>query len=69
MKIHNVDLYHCQKCGKVTRREGNVAAPECCGQRMTKAASETVSAELPPGAPAVPGTTAAQNPELTTAGK
>ena len=42
MEIHNVDLFHCLKCGKVVRREKDAPVPTCCGEQMVKAAAQTV---------------------------
>jgi hypothetical protein len=42
MKTHNRLIYHCLCCGRVTHLEPEESRPHCCGQRMVKAASETV---------------------------
>lgn len=48
MEVHNADLYHCQKCGRVERRVGEVEAPICCNQQMAKAGKETIAVEAKP---------------------
>lgn len=37
MTVHHVDIYHCQKCGKVTNCENGEKQPECCGEPMVRA--------------------------------
>ena len=60
MKTHNAIIYHCLLCGKVVHREPDLEQPECCGQKMVKAAAETLfgdeDAAVPP-APAKPAAT------------
>lgn len=40
MKIHHVDIYHCQKCGRVCSCEHEERTPECCGERMARAVAD-----------------------------
>ena len=42
MKTHNRVIYHCVCCGRVVHKEPDEARPQCCGQKMVKAAAETV---------------------------
>jgi hypothetical protein len=42
MKTHNRILFHCLCCGHVVHAEPEEGVPNCCGQRMTNAAAETV---------------------------
>ncbi len=37
MTIHDVDIYHCQKCGRVLSAEHESEVPECCGEKMAQA--------------------------------
>lgn len=37
MKVHHVDIYHCQKCGRVISREHEAHVPACCDQQMSRA--------------------------------
>ncbi|MCA9071925.1 MAG: hypothetical protein KDA84_23515 [Planctomycetaceae bacterium] len=37
MTTLNVDIYHCQKCGRVASCECEQRAPECCGESMAQA--------------------------------
>jgi hypothetical protein len=38
MFTHEVDIYHCQKCGRIENREhGAERPPECCGESMALA--------------------------------
>lgn len=39
MTVHYVDVYHCQKCGRVTNCEPNAQVPQCCGEPMAQAVS------------------------------
>lgn len=32
--LHDVNVYHCQKCGRVVHRECRDPVPECCGVAM-----------------------------------
>lgn len=42
MKLHNRILFHCLCCGRVVHAEPEDKVPNCCGKRMTNAASETI---------------------------
>lgn len=35
-----VDVYHCQRCGRLVRREPGLLPPVCCNAAMTRAAEE-----------------------------
>lgn len=37
MTTHDVDIYHCQKCGRVVSCEHEDGAPKCCGEAMAQA--------------------------------
>ena len=37
MITHDVDIYHCQKCGRVVSSEHEAEVPECCGEKMDQA--------------------------------
>jgi hypothetical protein len=37
MTIHDVDIYHCQKCGRICSCEHEERVPECCGEKMARA--------------------------------
>lgn len=37
MTTHRVDIYHCQKCGRVCSCEHEEQVPECCGETMARA--------------------------------
>lgn len=37
MTVHHVDIYHCQKCGKVCSCEHEESVPTCCGEEMARA--------------------------------
>ena len=37
MTTHDVDIYHCQKCGRVKSSEHETEIPECCGEQMAQA--------------------------------
>jgi hypothetical protein len=42
MKTHNAIIYHCLCCGSVVHSEPDLEQPNCCGQKMVKAAAETL---------------------------
>jgi len=42
MKTHNVRIFHCVSCGRVSHVDLDLEAPHCCGQEMAKAAEETI---------------------------
>jgi DNA-directed RNA polymerase subunit RPC12/RpoP len=42
MKTHNASIYHCVTCGRIVHAELKAKAPECCGHKMAKAATETI---------------------------
>jgi len=42
MKTHNVCIYHCVSCGRVSHVDLELEAPHCCGHEMAKAAEETI---------------------------
>ena len=44
MAVHNLVMYHCQKCGRLVNQEFDEAIPYCCGRAMTKAAEKNVPA-------------------------
>jgi len=44
MAVHNLVMYHCQKCGRLVNQEFDETIPYCCGRAMTKAAEKTASA-------------------------
>jgi hypothetical protein len=37
MSVHHVDIYHCQKCGKVISCDHDHDVPTCCGVQMEAA--------------------------------
>lgn len=37
MTVHHVDIYHCQKCGRVCSCEHEDRVPVCCGEKMARA--------------------------------
>lgn len=37
MNVHHVDIYHCQKCGRVCSCEHETRVPVCCGREMARA--------------------------------
>jgi hypothetical protein len=39
---HNASIYHCVACGRVVHAEIEAEPPQCCGQTMAKAFTETV---------------------------
>jgi len=41
MAVHNLVMFHCQKCGRLVNQEFDEAIPYCCGKSMTKAAEKT----------------------------
>jgi hypothetical protein len=41
-ETHNATIYHCVACGRVEHAELESKPPECCGQAMAKAFTETV---------------------------
>ena len=44
-KKNNAIIYHCQRCGRVARREASELRPQCCGREMAKAAEGTLRPE------------------------
>lgn len=42
METHNATIYHCVTCGRVQHVELEAKPPQCCGQTMAKAFTETV---------------------------
>ena len=44
MPVHNLVMYHCQKCGRLVNQEFDEAIPYCCGRSMTKAAEKNTPA-------------------------
>lgn len=50
MQIHNEDIFHCVRCGKMVRQKQQQAVPYCCDAPMARAACQTVeiTAELGP---------------------
>lgn len=45
MTVHHVDIYHCQKCGKVCSCEHEDKVPECCGTEMERAVANITYAD------------------------
>lgn len=41
-ETHNANIYHCVKCGRVEHVALEAKPPECCGQSMAKAFTETI---------------------------
>lgn len=37
MSEHHVDIYHCQKCGRLSSCDHEDCAPECCSEEMSRA--------------------------------
>ena len=37
MTVHHVDIFHCQKCGRVRSCEHEDRLPVCCGREMARA--------------------------------
>lgn len=37
MKVHHVDIYHCQRCGRLCSCEHEKSAPKCCREEMSRA--------------------------------
>jgi hypothetical protein len=42
VKTHNVIIYHCLSCGRVLQVEIEADPPQCCGQAMSKAFTDTI---------------------------
>jgi len=42
MEIQEVDIFHCKRCGAMTRQAAGLKTPVCCDQEMQKPAVETV---------------------------
>lgn len=42
MKTHNVGVFHCVHCGRVSHIGLELDAPYCCGHAMAKAAEDTI---------------------------
>ncbi|QDU46365.1 hypothetical protein Mal52_48840 [Symmachiella dynata] len=43
MQTHEVEIYHCEKCGEVLRQPSGRAVPACCDQEMQKPAVDKVT--------------------------
>jgi hypothetical protein len=45
MMTHHVDIYHCQRCGRISSREHEDEAPVCCGKEMSRAVANITYAD------------------------
>lgn len=43
MEIQQIDIYHCERCGRVVRQPSGQLTPVCCDQDMAKPAVDTVA--------------------------
>jgi hypothetical protein len=52
MQTHQVKVYRCITCGRLTHADSDAAPPECCGHTMTFAFGEAMDDCHSPGASA-----------------